>query len=90
MKSRIVLWGVAGFLVAGLWALFAALTFPRNLIATEPMVRTLVDITCPIAFASFHLHFGIKLYWVLLANAATYGLFGLAAESLRQHLSHAP
>jgi len=45
--------------------------------------------TCPVVFASFHFHFGIKLYWVLLANAATYGLFGLAVESLRQQLNHA-
>jgi hypothetical protein len=45
--------------------------------------------TCPVVFASFHFHFGIKLYRVLLANAATYGLFGLAVESLRQQLNHA-
>jgi len=89
MKRRIVIWAIAGFLVAGFWAFYAAATFPSPLISAPPIVWTLINITCPIAFASFHFHFGIKLYWVLLANAATYGLFGLAVESLRQQLSHA-
>ena len=89
MKRRIVTWAIAGFLVAGFWALYAAATFPSPLISAPPIVWTLINITCPIAFASFHFHFGIKLYWVLLANAATYGLFGLAVERLRQQLSHA-
>jgi hypothetical protein len=88
MKSRIVIWALAGFLVAGLWAIYAALPFPTPMMS-RPMVWTLIDVSCPIAFASFHFHFGIKLYWVLLANAATYGLTGLAVESLRQQWSHA-
>ena len=62
---------------------------PSNLISAEPIVWTLINMTCPVVFASFHFYFGIKLYRVLLANAATYGLFGLAVESLRQQLNHA-
>ena len=89
MKRKIVIWAIAGFLVASLWALYAGATFPSPLISAQPIVWTLVYITCPVAFASFHFHFGIKLSWVLLANAATYGLFGLAMESLRKQLSHA-
>ena len=89
MKRRIVIWAIAGFLVASLWAVYAAATFPSPLISAQPIVWTLINITCPVAFASFHFHFGIKLYWVLLANAATYGLFGLAVESLRQQFRHA-
>jgi hypothetical protein len=88
MKRKIVIWVIAGFLVASLWALYVTATFP-NPLRDQPIVWTLINITCPVAFASFHFHFGIKLYWVLLANAATYGLFGLAVESLRQQLSHA-
>ena len=88
MKREIVIWTMAGFLVAGLWAIYAAATFPNPLTA-QPLVWTLINLTCPVAFASWHFHFGIKLYWVLLANAATYGLFGLAVESLRQRLRHA-
>ena len=89
MKRRIAIWASAGFLVAGLWALYSASTFPSPLISATPIVWTLINITCPIAFASFHFHFGIKLFWVLLANAATYGLIGLIVESLRQQLDHA-
>jgi hypothetical protein len=88
MKREIVIWTMAGFLVAGLWALYATSTFPSPL-RSQGMVWTLINLTCPIVFVGRHFHFGVKLYWVLLANAATYGLFGLAAESLRQRFSHA-
>ena len=88
MKRRIGIWAIAGFLVAGLWAVYAAATFP-NPLTTKPVVWPLINLTCPIAFASMHFHFGVKLYWVLLANAATYVIVGLAVESLRQQLSHA-
>jgi hypothetical protein len=88
MKRTIVIWAIAGFLVAGLWAVYAAATFPNPLRA-QPVVWLLINLTCPITFASFHFHFGLKLYWVLLVNAATYALVGLAVESLRQQLSHA-
>jgi hypothetical protein len=89
MKRRIVIWAIAGFLVAGLWALYAASTFPSPLISPQPVVWTLMNITCPIVFASFHFDFGIKLNWVLLSNAATYGLLGFLVESLRQRWNHA-
>jgi hypothetical protein len=88
VKRRIGTWAIAGFLIAGLWALYAASTFPSPMISAPPFVWTLVNIVCPIVFAGFHFHFGIKLYWVLLANAATYGLLGFALESLRQLFSH--
>ena len=88
MKNRIFLWAIAGFFVAGVWALYAASTSPSPLITARPFVWALANITCPIAFASVHLHFGIKVYWVLLINAATYGLVGLLIEGLRQQLTH--
>ena len=77
-----------GMLVAGLWNLYALATFP-NQITSEPVVWSLVRLTCPIAFASFHFHFPVSIYSVLLANAATYALVGLIVETLRQQLHHA-
>ena len=87
VKYRIAMWASAGFLVAGCWGLYFALVSKDNPI--EPIVYTLAFLTQPIVLASFHFHFGIKLYWVLLANAATYALVGLIVESLRQQLHHA-
>ena len=85
MKYRIAMWASAGLLVAGLWNLYALATFPVP-ITSEPMVWTLVRLTCPMAFASFHFHFPVSIYWVLLANAATYALAGLFVDILRQQL----
>ena len=86
MKYRIALWASAGFLVAGCWALYAYAMFPDT---SERMrdVWTLVSLTCPIAIAGKH--FAISLYWVLVANAVTYALVGLIAETLRRQFRHA-
>jgi hypothetical protein len=85
MKYRIVMWASAGFLVAGCWALYALATTPPVMTSADPMMN-LVRLTCPIALLSFY---PIRLYWVLLANAATYALVGLVVETLRQRLNHA-
>jgi hypothetical protein len=85
MKYLIARWASAGFLVAGCWALYFAVASKDNPI--EPIVYTLAFITQPIALASFYFHFGIKFYWVLLANTATYALVGLIVETLRQRLN---
>jgi hypothetical protein len=85
MKYRIGLWAIAGFLIAGCWALYALATTPPALTSADP-IMALVRLTCPIAvFSSYPL----RLYWVLLANAATYALVGLTVETLRQRLHHA-
>jgi hypothetical protein len=89
MKHRIAIWAGVGFLVAGCWALYFFAAGPIPYSSTEPILWTLVDLTCPVAFASLHFHFGIYFYWVLLANAATYALIGLIVETLRKQLSHA-
>jgi hypothetical protein len=89
MKFRIAIWAVLGFLVAGGWALYASSTFPSPMIGAEPLVWNLALLTQPIVLAGFRFHFGIGVYWVLLANTATYGLVGLIAETLRQKLRHA-
>jgi len=88
MKYRIAMWASAGLLVAGCWNLYVLATFPTQM-TSEPILWTLVRLTCPIAFASFHFHFAVSIYWVLLANAATYALVGLMVETLRQQLHHA-
>jgi hypothetical protein len=85
MKSRIAMWAIVGFLVAGFWALFAAATFPST---NERMreVWTFICITCPIAIAG--MHYPISIYETLLANAVTYGVVGLIVETLRRQVHH--
>lgn len=85
MKYRIGMWAGAGFLVACFWALYALAKTPPAMTSADPMM-TLARFTCPIALFSFY---PIRLYWVLVANAATYALVGLAVEILRQRLNHA-
>jgi hypothetical protein len=85
MKYRIGLWAIVGFLVAGSWALYALAAKPPALTSADPILL-LVRVTCPIAIFS---SYPIKLFWVLLANAATYALIGLFFETLRQTLRHA-
>jgi len=88
MKYRIAMWAGAGLLIAGGWALYASATSPPAMTSGDP-IWPLVEVTCPIAFASIHLHFGVSLYWSLLANAATYALIGGIVEALRKSLRHA-
>ena len=85
VKYRIAIWAAAGFLVAGLWALYAFVTPPPAMTPADP-IMTFVRLTCPITLLS---SYPLRLYWVLLANAATYGLIGLIVETLRQQLHHA-
>jgi hypothetical protein len=85
MKSRITVWASTGFLVAGWWALYALAAKPPAMTSADPIIR-LVRLTCPIALLS---SYPIRIYWVLLANAATYALVGLTVETLRQRLNQA-
>ncbi len=85
MKYRIGMWASAGFLVAGCWAFYALATTPPAMTSADP-IMILVRLTCPIALLS---SYPIRLYWVLLANAATYALVGLIVETLRQRLNQA-
>ena len=72
MKLRIAIWTGVGALVVVFWDLYISATFanPRGIL------RTLVDLTCPIALARHH---ALSFYFVLLVNAATYALVGAAA-----------
>lgn len=87
MKFRIAVWASVGFLVAVGWALYAFASAPPALTSGDPIL-SLVELTCPVVFASIHFHFPLGLYWSLVANAATYGLIGLMVETVRQHLHH--
>jgi hypothetical protein len=89
VKLRIVIWATVGFLVALGWALYSSSAFPSPITQAEPIVWNLALLTQPIVLASFRFHFGIGVYWVLLANAITYGLIGLIAETVRHKLHHA-
>jgi hypothetical protein len=88
MNYRIGMWASAGFLVAGCWALYALATTPPAMTSADPIL-TLVEFTCPVVFASLHFHFGVSLYWSLLANASTYVLIGLIVETMRRRLNQA-
>jgi hypothetical protein len=79
------MWASAGLFVVGCWQLYIFATAPIP-ISVEPIVWTLARLTCPVVFASFHFDFGVRIYWVLLANAATYALVGLIVETLLKKL----
>jgi hypothetical protein len=65
--------------------LFHFLLASKNL-PIQPMVPTLVGITCPIAIIGSH--YPVSLYLALAANVATYALVGLVVETLRRQLNH--
>jgi hypothetical protein len=84
MKYRIAIWAAAGFLVAGGWAVYFFLA--NNDLPIEPLVSTLVRLTCPIAIVGAH--YPVSIYSALLANVATYALVGLVVETLRRRLNY--
>ena len=88
MRRRIALWAIAGFLISAGWVLYSFSAFPSPL-ADHPLLLRIAVLTQPIALVSFYVHFGIRFYWVLLANAATYAVLGLIVENLRRQLRHA-
>jgi len=45
-------------------------------------MRTLADLTCPIALAR---HLALNFYSVLVVNAGTYAVVGAIVEILRRH-----
>src|SRR5262245_28723892 len=79
MKSRIALWAAAGAVVVVGWTLYASAISPAPL-DRGPFPWLLVCLTCPIALAR---HLPLSVYWVLLANAATYALVGVTVEMIR-------
>ena len=84
VKYRIAIWAIAGFLVAGGWAVYLLVASKDHPI--DPIVSTLVRLTCPVAIVGSH--YPVSLYSVLVANVATYALVGLVVETLRRRLNH--
>jgi len=84
MKYRVAMWAAAGFLVASGWAVYF---FVANKdLPIEPMVSTMVRLTCPIAIVGSH--YPVSLYLAIAANVATYAVVGLVVETLRLKLNH--
>jgi hypothetical protein len=84
MKLHVAMWAAVGLLVALGWFLYSSSAFPSPITRAEPVVWNLALWTQPIVLAGFRLHFGVSVYWVLLANTITYGLIGLIAETIHQ------
>jgi hypothetical protein len=84
MKYRIAIWAAVGFLVASGWAVYFLVRNKDLLI--EPIVSTLIRLTCPVAIVGFH--YPVSVYATLAANVATYALIGLVVETLRRQLNH--
>jgi hypothetical protein len=84
MKYRIAMWAAAGSLVASGWAVYFLVASKNHPI--EPIVSTLVRITCPVAIVGSR--YPVSLYSALVANVATYALVGLVVETLRRQLNH--
>jgi hypothetical protein len=78
MKHRIAMWAVAGFLVAAGWAVYFLVASKDH--PTEPIVSTLIRLTCPVAIIGAH--YPVSVYSALIANVATYAQIGLALETL--------
>jgi len=84
MKYRIAMWATAGFLVASGWAVYLLVASKDH--PAEPIVSTLVQLTCPVAIIGSH--YPVSLYAAIVANVATYALIGLLVETLRRQLNH--
>jgi hypothetical protein len=84
MKYRIAIWAAAGFVVASGWAVYFLVA--NKELPVEPMVSTLVRLTCPIAIVGSR--YPVSVYLALAANVATYALVGLVVETLRRQLKH--
>jgi tellurite resistance protein TehA-like permease len=84
MKYRIAIWSAAGLLVASAWAVYFLVASKDH--PTEPIVSTLVQLTCPVAIIGSH--YPVSLYAALVANVATYALIGLVVEILRRQSNH--
>ena len=88
MKLRIAIWAGLGFLIAAGWAVYAFAAPPPAMLSGSP-TATLAEISCPIVLAGIYFHFGVSLYWSLVANAVTYALIGLIVETARRRLNPA-
>ena len=81
MKYRIAVWALAGFVIAAFWAIYL---FPSLNMTISREILMAARLTCPISLVGEHYHRGVSLVWVLISNAAIYGLIGLSLEQVRR------
>jgi hypothetical protein len=67
MKYRIAMWAAVGFLVASWWAAYLFVRSKDH--PMEPIVSTLIRLTCPVAIIGSH--YPVSLYSALVSNVAT-------------------
>jgi len=79
MRYRIAGWALAGFLIAGFWAVYFFTDFHMP-ISRE--IESVAKLTCPIALVGEHYHFGVHVGWVVISNTVVYGLLGLCFEPI--------
>jgi hypothetical protein len=83
VTKRIGLWAFAGFGVAVCWAFIAAIVGPRYYNFNHSV---LLAVTIPLSWIGRSHGIPMTYYEVILMNAATYALVGLATEPLwRRH-----
>ena len=85
MKHRILIWIAAGFSIAAFWAAYLL----PNSITRAPAAYTLARLTQPVALISSYFNLSLRFYWVVLLNAMTYALIGLAVEMARRKSAQA-
>jgi len=84
VKYRIAIWAIAGFLVASGWGIYFSVAHNEH--PMEPIMSSLLRLTCPIAIVG--MHFPVSLNSSIVANIATYALVGLMVETVRRQLDH--
>jgi hypothetical protein len=90
MTRRIAVWASLGFVVGCAWVLYTFAAAPQQLIMAlrEPAIKTLLILSCPLAFA--FRSFAVPFWAVPLMNAATYAAIGATIEMLRRTLRPHP
>jgi hypothetical protein len=79
MMRRIALWALIGFAVACGWVIFGMAVGPEYNLGRW----TVVAITVPVSILGRTMP--LTYFWVILLNAVTYALFGLALEPFWPH-----
>ena len=85
VRRRILIWAAAGFSIAAFWA---AYLLPNSITRIPAAAYTLARLTQPVVPISSYFGVGLRFYWVVLLNAMTYALIGIAIEMLRRRLAH--
>ena len=85
MIFRVAAWASVGLIVSVFWGTYFASV--SKVVPIEPIVYALAAVTQPSAAAALYLKLIDRagLTSVAAANAGTYALFGLIAETIRRH-----